>query len=114
MSNGIVYLLRTIKAFVIHATHDIFCVYYCRFSRAYLRDVAKYGSKFKKESSKSVRLYRTKRFHMSNTGERVEFFRFLAKLLWFLTSGKAHAGYLLDYEKNPLHTLVSPFDIFFH
>ena len=29
-----------------------------------------------------------------------------AKLLWYLTSGKSHVGYLFDYDDNPLNIYV--------
>ena len=43
---------------------------------------------------------------MRNTADRVELFILLAKLLWYLTSERAHVGYLYNYPENPLHTIV--------
>lgn len=43
---------------------------------------------------------------MRNTTERVELFQLLAKLLWYLISGRSHVGYLYNYDQNPLHYAV--------
>ena len=45
---------------------------------------------------------------MRNTVERVELFKLLAKLLWYLISGRSHVGYLYNYDQNPLHRAVWP------
>lgn len=51
---------------------------------------------------------------MRNTEQRVEFFKLFARVMLYLTSGKAHVGYLFDYDENPIHRIVSPnFDQFF-
>jgi serine/threonine protein kinase len=50
----------------------------------------------------------TKKFHMCNTSERVELFCLLAKLLYYLSSGKSHVGYLFNYDENPIHQIVCP------
>ena len=43
---------------------------------------------------------------MRYTAERVELFNLLAKLLWYLISGKSHVGYLFNHDNNPLHNAV--------
>jgi hypothetical protein len=53
-----------------------------------------------------VKLRRTKKFHLQHTGERVELFQLLARLLWYLISGRSHVGYLFNYEENPIHRIV--------
>lgn len=42
---------------------------------------------------------------MRHTAERVELFKLLAKLLWYLISGNSHAGYLFNYNYNPIHNI---------
>ena len=44
---------------------------------------------------------------MQSSAHRVDFFKDYAKLLWYLTSGKAHVGYLFDYDDKPLHAYVT-------
>jgi hypothetical protein len=43
---------------------------------------------------------------MHKKDERAEFFELLVKLLWYLGSGKAHVGYLYNFENNPLKEIV--------
>ena len=43
---------------------------------------------------------------MQNTDERIELFKLLAKLLWYLISGRSHVGYLFNYDDNPIHKIV--------
>ena len=52
-----------------------------------------------------VQLQRTKKFHMRNSAERVELFHLLAKLIWYLVSGRSHVGYLFNYPDNPIHKI---------
>jgi hypothetical protein len=42
---------------------------------------------------------------MRHTGERVELFTLLAKLLWYLISGRSHVGYLFNHNGNPIHNI---------
>ena len=44
---------------------------------------------------------------MQNIDERVELFNLLAKLLWYLVSGRSHVGYLFNYDDNPIHRIVA-------
>ena len=39
--------------------------------------------------------------------ERAEVFELLAKLVWYLVSGKSHVGYLFNHKENPIHIAVS-------
>ena len=48
---------------------------------------------------------------MGNTVERVSLFRLLAKLVYYLSSGKSHVGYLFNHEQNPIHQIVRPQEI---
>ena len=38
---------------------------------------------------------------MKNPADQANFFRDLAKLLWYLSSGTSHAGYLCNCPRNP-------------
>jgi hypothetical protein len=96
---------------VIHGTHTTLSLYYAKFPNYYLADIVEHGSNYLKcipiERRYKVHLRCTKRFHMRVTKERVELFYVLAKLLYYLSSGKAHVGYLFDYERHPMHQPVS-------
>jgi hypothetical protein len=48
---------------------------------------------------------------MRYTAERIELFKLLSKLLWYLISGRSHVGYLFDHNDNPLHKIVIPLSV---
>jgi len=96
------------QAFVIHGTHDIVVLYYAKLPNDYLSAIAKHGADLRQYSTtKKVTLQHTKRFHLRKTAQRVEFFDLLARLLWYLRSGKSHVGFLNNYDSNPLHSIVN-------
>jgi hypothetical protein len=96
---------------VISGSHSAFLVWYAKFPNEYLADIAQHGKHYleRSDSKLTVDLRRTKDYHFLIASERVEFFMLFAKLLWYLISGKCHAGYLYNYEENPLHSLVRPY-----
>ena len=83
-------------------------MYYAKFSNTYLSEIAFHGANFRQNSKKCVTLHRSRKYYMRSTAHRVDFFKDYAKLLWYLTSGKAHVGYLFDYGDNPLYEYVLP------
>jgi hypothetical protein len=101
--------ILTIKqAFVIHASHSSITIYYSKFPNSYLSEISRNGVRHSQKSKQGVKLQRTKKYRMRDTSERVELFQLLAKLLWYLISGKSHVGYLFNYADNPLHKIVHP------
>jgi hypothetical protein len=72
---------------------------------SYLREISRYGRNYLQRSTTKQRiaLRRTKKFHLQHTDERVELFQILAKLLWYLVSGRSHVGYLFNH---PIHKIV--------
>jgi hypothetical protein len=96
------------QAFVIYGTHSTISIYYTKLPNTYLADIAKHGIHYlqRSTSKQHVKLRCTKKYHMRVASERVELFLVLAKLLWYLISGKSHVGYLFNYDGNPLHRLV--------
>lgn len=110
-SSSLMFLLLTYQAFVIHGSHSSITIYYAKLPNSYLSEIAKYGAKYLQRSTlrQRVKLRRTKKFRMRYTAERVELFELLAKLLWYLISGKSHVGYLFNHSDNPLHKIVFPY-----
>jgi len=100
------------EAFIIHGSHSSIRIYYCKFPNSYLSEIAAHGMHnylSHRTQVHTVTLQRTKKFHMLHTPERVELFRALAKLFYYLVSGRSHCGYLFNYNGNPIHKIVSPF-----
>jgi hypothetical protein len=93
---------------VVHGSHSSVIIYYAKLPNTYLAEIAQYGANYSERSTlkQRVKFRRTKKFHMRDTGERVELFRLLAKLLWYLISGRSHVGYLFNYPGNPIHQAV--------
>lgn len=96
------------QAFVIHALHAKVTIYYARLPSTYLANIAKYGFKYLKKSPDKthVTLARSPAFHLTDTTERVEFFKILAKLLYYMVSGRSHLGYLHNHYDNRIHQIV--------
>jgi hypothetical protein len=94
------------QAFVIHVSHSSISIYYSKLPNSYLSEISRNGVKHSQKSKQGVKLRRTKKYRLRDTEERVELFQLLAKLLWYLISGKSHVGYLFNYEDNPIHKIV--------
>ena len=99
-------------AFVIHGSHDILFIYYAKLPSEYLEAIARYSGKFREHYTIKNILRRSQRFHTWDTNQRVKFFRLLARLLFYLASGKSHCAYLFNYDDNPFHSLISPYSHF--
>src|SRR5271169_3193175 len=92
-----------------HGTHDIVVIYYAKFPNDYLKAAAKHGIHWRAHAeTKEIQLRHTKRMHMRITEERIECFKLLARLLYYLKSGKSYVGYTRNFEGNPLHSRVCP------
>src|SRR5271170_294787 len=96
------------QAFVIHCSHDSVTIYFATLSNEYLAAIAQYGRYYleQRRSIPLVHLNRTRKYHMRAASEIAKLFQVLVNLLYYLSSGKAHVGYLFNYEDNPLHELV--------
>ena len=97
-----------LKAFVLHGSHSSVTIYYAKLPHSYLAEIARHGKNYlhRCATKQRISLRRTKKFHLQHTGERVELYRILAKLLWYLIGGRSHVGYLFNYAENPLHRIV--------
>jgi hypothetical protein len=100
------------QAFVIHGSHSTLSIYYAKLANSYLADIAEYGAKYREcvpfERQYNVHLRMTEKFRMGVTSERVALFHLLANLVYYLSSGKSHVGYLFNYKQNPIHQIVCP------
>jgi hypothetical protein len=48
-----------------------------------------------------VKLCQSRSYMMKKAEDQAAFYRLLAKLLWYLASGKSHVGYLCNCPRNP-------------
>jgi hypothetical protein len=96
------------QAFVVHALHSSIIIYYARLPNKFLAAIAEHGIDYLDRIREPYRvtLRCTKVYHLRKANERAEIFTLLAKLFWYLISGKSHAGYLFNYSDNPIHIAV--------
>lgn len=57
-----------------------------------------------------IALKRSRFFMLRKNEDRGKFFVLIAKLLWYLCSGKSHVGFCKDFVQNPLRELVMAID----
>jgi hypothetical protein len=68
----------------------------------YLARISKHGAKYvEKFPADQVQLCQSRPYMMKKAKDQAAFFRLLAKLLWYLGSGKSHVGYLCNCPRNP-------------
>ena len=75
----------------------------------YLRNVAKHGAKYRTAvpNPQGVQLQHTKSYSLVNPESRSAFFRLIARLIWYLSSGTSHVPYLWNREDNPINSVPS-------
>jgi hypothetical protein len=96
------------QAFVIHCSHDSVTIYFAILPNEYLAAIAQDGRHYLKQSHSipTVHLHHIRKYHMWAASEIARLFQVLVNLLYYLSSGEAHVGYLFNYDDNPLHKLV--------
>ena len=83
-------------------------IYYAELPNEYLAAIAKHGIHYRQQFNDqiSITLRRTEVYHLRKTVERAKVFTLLAKLVWYLLSGRSHVGYLRNTIFNPIHVEV--------
>jgi hypothetical protein len=95
------------QAFVIHSSHDVITLFYAKLPNEYLAAIVQYGRSYKPSTLSSIKLRQSGKFHLRNSMERQAIFELLAKLFWYLQSGRAHVGFLFNQPDNPIHVYLS-------
>jgi hypothetical protein len=103
------FLSYLIQTFVIHARHTTVRLFYCKFPVTYLRNIAKHGAKYKNKvpNAQGVFLQHTKTYYLRDSLSRGDFFRVLARLISYLSSGKSRVPYLWKRDDNPINSVLS-------
>jgi hypothetical protein len=68
---------------------------------SYLSEIAEHGAQYTKLNSSRVTLYQSQGYSMKKPEDQAAFYIQLTKLLWYLSSGKSHVGYLNNLPSNP-------------
>jgi hypothetical protein len=102
-----------IQAFVVHARHATFYLFYAKFPNTYLRDIARYGIEYKQRVAHPIKIQicQSRPYRMRHPQHEADFFRSLSKILYYMVSGYSNVGYLAKDEWNPYYNgipLVSP------
>ena len=91
------------KAFVLHIRHATLTIFHAHFPHAYLSNInthgAQYSSLFPHEAK--IHLRQSRAYNMRLASDQAALYSFLARLFWFLSSGRSHVGYLANCPGNP-------------
>lgn len=95
--------LSNVQAFLLHARHATFYMFYCRFSNSYLRHIARYGAEYTSQipNAEKIQLLQSRPFRMRYPTHQSDFFRLLAHVLCYLVSGNSSVGFLAKDDWNP-------------
>ena len=101
------------QAFVLHARHATFYLYYAKFPNTYLRDIALYGSEYRQRvrTPEQIIIHQSRPFRMRFPKQQANFFRLFANVLYYLVSGNSHVFYLAKDESNPYYRKVMGLDV---
>jgi hypothetical protein len=86
-------LSNSTQAFVLHARHATFFIYWAVFSNCYLRDVAEHGSDYltrvPPQQQERIVIHQSSPFRMREPQQQADFFHLYAKLLCYIVSGNS-------------------------
>ena len=101
------------QAFVLHARHATFYLFYAKFPNTYLRDIAAYGANYRQQvhDPQPITIKQSVPFRMRYPKEQASFFRLFANVLYYLVTGNSSVGYLAKDESNPYYRKVTGLDV---
>jgi hypothetical protein len=93
------------KAFVVHARHATFYLFYAKFPNRYLRDITLHGSEYLQNcpTPHTIHICQSEPYRMRYPEQQASFFRLMGKLLYYMVSGYSSIGYLAKDEWNPYY-----------
>ena len=92
-----------LQAFVLHARHATFYLFYAKFPNKYLQDIVRYGAEYKQHvpNQPPVIIQQSEPFRMRYPAQQVACFKLLSKLFYYMVSGESKIGYLAKAVWNP-------------
>jgi len=103
------------QAFVLHARHATFFVYWAVFPNGYLRDIAEHGSDYltrvPQAQQHRIVIHQSSPFRMREPQQQAAFFRLYAKLLCYIVSGNSLVPYMDKSERNPYYKEVTGLNV---
>lgn len=88
---------------MIHIRHTKVYLFYAKFPNTYLSRIYEHGAKYSQlfpSPEDKITLCQSPAYSMNNAADQAKLFRDLAKLLWYLSSGRSHVGYLCNCPRN--------------
>ena len=91
------------KAFVIHIRHATISIFHAHLPNTYLSNIHVHGPRYSAlfPTTPKIRLKQYGPWNMRHTQDQAALYRVLARVLWFLASGRSHVGYLAKCRSNP-------------
>jgi hypothetical protein len=101
---------------VVHIRHTRVYLYYAKLPNTYLARIAEHGAHYARQFPSlehKVKLYQSEGYSMKKPEDQAKFYVQLTKLLWYLSSGESHVGYLYNSPRNPFapKLVIFPSDI---
>ena len=97
------FTVLTSQAFVIHIRHTKISIFHAHLPNTYLSNIHAHGPRFSAlfPNTPKIRLKQYGPWNMRHTQDQASLYRVLARVLWFLASGRSHVGYLAKCRGNP-------------
>ena len=101
------------QAFVLHARHATFYLFYAKFPNTYLRDISKYGANYRQTvpDPHTVVIQQSAPFRMRYPRDQAACFRLLANVLCYLVSGNRSVFYMAKDEYNPFYRRMTGLNV---
>ena len=110
LTNGIT---NVYQAFILHARHATFYLFYAKFPNTYLRDIVAYGSQYLQRvpNPETITIHQSRPFRMRFPQQQAEFLRLLSEVLYYLVSGNSLVFYISTNENNHLYGKVTGLNV---
>ena len=84
------------QAFVFHARHTTFYIFYAKIPNKYLKDIATYGADYKTRAAQpdQVIIQQSRPYRMRVPKHQAAFFKLLSDVLYYIVSGSSSVGVL--------------------
>ena len=101
------------QAFVLHARHATFYIFYAKFPNTYLRDIVIHGANYRQNvpNPQKITIKQSRPFRMRYPTEQAAFFRLLANILCYLVGGYSAVFYMAKDEWNPHYRKITGLDV---
>lgn len=87
---------------MVHIRHTRVYLFYAKLPNTYLARITEHGAQYARRFPEhQVKLCQSEGYSMKKPEDQAKFYVQLTKLLWYLSSGESHVGYLCNSPRNP-------------